>query len=164
MNTEEGFYIRSASIHMTNEEWGEYCRHTREDFGARIRTTFGKYTFNENDVCLNPDVLTIGVKGNNLVYARIKWCECGNGIWSFGIDYSTGSGGGGCGASYADKLGDGYGCGYATEKEAKLKACEKVLQSIRGGFDRKNCERLRQMVEDYMKTLQRSKVVQLELF
>lgn len=149
---------------MTNEEWGEYCKRSRDDDAARIRTTFGKYTFNDCDVCLNPDVLTIGVSNKSYVYARIKWCECGNGIWSYGIDYSTGSGGGGHGASYCDKIGEGYGCGCASEKEAKLRACRSILKSLGGGWDKNNVEQLRQMVEDYMKTLERPQVVQLELF
>ena len=161
--------IRSAGRSFTSDEWGEYCRMTREDDNKRIRTTFGRYTFNEADICINPTTHEFKVKpGSYGYYIIIKWCDCGNGLWSFGVDYSVGTAGGGFGASYADTKDDGshqWRMGYASEKECLTAACQSALSRVAcAGKENADVKKLRQMVEDYMKSLNRPKVVQLELF
>lgn len=162
--------IRSAGVEFNDEEWADYCRECREDDSKRIRTSFGKYTFNDCDICLNPDTERIESKGGAWgYYVVIKWAECGNGLWSYGLDYSTGTGGGGFGVSWADLQGNekSWRNGYPSERECKAAASEKVIAYLRSALrykDEQQVRRLLAMVEDYHKSLTRPQVVQLELF
>lgn len=169
--------IRCAGKSFTGDEWAEYCHRVREDESRRIRTTFGKYTFNDCDICLNPETERIEAKGGAWgYYVVIKWAECGNGLWSFGLAYSTGTGGGGFGVSWADQeyQDDGkwhWNCGYPSERECKAAASQRAIENLYGALRYKDGDnrgvqirKLIAMVEDYHKSLTRPKVVQLELF
>ena len=117
---------RSAGRTFTDEQLAEYCRQSRLDDSKLIRTQIGKYTFNDCDICMNPEVMSLVVEGKSYsYYVIIKWCDCGNGFWSSAIDYAYGNGGGGSGVSYADRLkGDKYDSrtGYRSEVDAKMAA------------------------------------------
>lgn len=160
---------RSAGRTFTDDEWSEYCALTRNDEGKRLRTQKGKYLFNDRDICLNPDVMSLVVDGKSYgYYVTIKWAECGNGIWSSAIDYGYGDGGGGSGVRYADRLvGDKYSqwAGYRSEVDAKVAACDEALEVISRSIsgNETKLKRLRGMVEDYRKSI-RPKYIQLELF
>lgn len=166
----EIFHVcRSAGRSFTSEEWGEYCRASREDDSKRLRTTFGKYDFNDCDICLNPTILTLALAGKWMYYVTLKWADCGNGLWSWACDYSTGDGGGGSGVAFAWKPYDEnnsnhYGEGVKTELEAKILACDEALAHLRNAYKKNDkVERLINMVEEYKKRL-KPKYVQLELF
>lgn len=161
---------RSAGRTFTRDEWADYCRESRFDDGKRIRTQIGKYLFNDCDICLNPEVMTLQVKAKNSFefYVMIEWADCGNGLWSYGLKYADSNGGGGFGVAFADRQGDGndWRHGYPTEQECKRKACECALHRLEhsGEKDKAEVKRLMQMVRDYMKSLGRPQPVQLELF
>ena len=161
---------RSAGRTFTRDEWADYCRESRFDDGKRIRTQIGKYLFNDCDMCLNPETMTIAVnkKRENFNYVQLQWAYCGNGLWSYGMNYGVGYAGGGFGVAYADRQGDGndWRNGYPTEQECKRKACECALHRLEhcGEKDKAEVKRLMQMVRDYMKSLGRPQPVQLELF
>lgn len=166
--TKEIFHeCRSAGRTFTSEEWGEYCRESHNNDAKRLRTQIGKYLFNDCDICLNPEVMSLVVDGKSYgVYVVIKWADCGNGFWASAIDYSYGNGGGGSGVCYADRpVSEKYSCfaGYRSEKDAKVAACDRALRQLK---DKKGDEvvRLIRMVEDYRKSLSRPQIVQLELF
>ena len=160
---------RSAGRTFMDEQWSDYCTQSRHDDSKRLTTQIGKYLFNDCDICLNPDVMSLVVEGKSYgYYVTIKWCDCGNGFWSSAIDYGYGDGGGGSGVSYADRMvGEKYNQygGYRTEMDAKVAACDKALEafthSIHG--DPKKLKRLVAMVEDYRRKI-KPKYVQLELF
>lgn len=162
--------IRHLNKVFNQDEWADYCHECREDDSKRIRTTFGKYTFNDCDICLNPDTERIGSKGGAYgYYVVLKWAECGNGLWSYGLDYSTGTGGGGYGVSWADLQGNekSWRNGYPSEQECKVAGWRKALKYI--GNHEHNArtspaEKLREMIQDEIKRLTRPQVVQLELF
>jgi hypothetical protein len=100
-------------------------------------------------------------------YVTLKWCDCGNGVWSYGLDYNYGSGGGGGGCSFAKPDDEKLNLrGRTSEREAKIAACEYALRSLEHCVWKPDSkvERLKRMVEDYMKSLSRPKVVQLSLF
>lgn len=171
--SEEFHRIRHLNKVFNDDEWADYCRECREDDSKRIRTTIGKYTFNDCDICLNPDTERIESKGGVWgYYVVIKWAECGNGLWSYGLDYSTGTGGGGFGVSWADLLYQDdvkwhWNCGYPSERECKAAASEKAIVYLQRALryhDGQQVRRLIAMVEDYHKSLTRPQVVQLELF
>lgn len=165
--------IRACKRTFTQEQWNEYCDMTRHDDSLRVTNTFGKYTFNDHDVCINPDVEEINVKGGAYgYYVRIKYAECGNGIWTFGIDHSTGTGGGGFSPAWSDKVGDpkSWHSGYASKKECLVAACDKALVYLDNAYNVKADNRgrliaeLKCKVKDFRKELTRPKVVQLKLF
>lgn len=165
--------IRACGKTFDEDEWSEYCDETRNDETKRIFNTFGKYTFNDCDVCINPDVVDLSIKNGAWgYYVHIKYAECGNGIWTFGLDYSTGTGGGGFSPAWSDKVNDpkSWHSGFASQKECLLAACDKALIYLGNAYDVKEDNRgvligkLKQMVLDYKKGLERPKVVQLELF
>lgn len=161
--------IRSAGRSFTQEEWGEYCRASRDDYSKRLVTTFGKFDFNDCDVCLNPNVLTLAISGKWKYYVTLKWADCGNGFWSWACDYATDTGGGGSGVSFADKpwnekSKNHYGEGVRTELDAKIQACEEALRWLRNAYTKNDkVEKLILMVEEYKAKL-KPKYVQLELF
>ena len=99
--------IRCAGIEFTQDEWGDYFDAVWHGKREPIITTFGKYQFNDNDICINPDKQSIvakcGVNGYNMT---LSWAECGNGLWSFGISYNLGTAGGCYGVSWADLQGN----------------------------------------------------------
>ena len=160
---------RSAGRSFTSEEWSEYCRASREDDSKRLRTTFGKYDFNDCDICLNPTILKLALAGKWMYYVTLKWADCGNGFWSWACDYGTGDGGGGSGVAFAwkpydENNGNHYGEGVSTELEAKILACDEALAHLRNAYKKnEKVERLINMVEEYKKRL-KPKYVQLELF
>ena len=160
--------IDSARKTFTREEWSEYCNATRHDDSVRIRTQIGKYLFNDHDICINPEVMSLVVKGGGNPYSvMLKWCDCGNGLWVYGLDYNTGDGGGGFGARFVnpDEKRD-WLRGYPSERECKIAACDSAIKRLSHSFhkDEPNVKRLIAMVEDYRKSLARPKVVQLSLF
>lgn len=162
--------IRSAGVEFTDEEWGAYCQAIRREEREPIITTFGKYQFNDCDICTNPDRQEIVAKAGAWVYRmELKWAECGNGLWSFGLSYNFGTGGGGYGVSWADLQGNekSWRNGYPSELECKVAGWKKALEYI--GNHEHNArtspaEKLRAMIEDEIKRLTRPQVVQLELF
>ena len=161
--------IRSARMLFTQEEWGDYCERCRQDPSERIVTSFGKYDFNDHDVCLNPDTTTIKVddKGGYGYYVVFKLANCGNGLWTFGLDYSTGTGGGGYSPSYATPNETREWLkGYPSEKECKLAACDAAIKRLDHAYhpDDPKVLRLKEMVREYKKSLSRPQVVQLSLF
>ena len=168
--SEEFHRIRHLNKVFNHDEWADYCHECREDDSKRIRTTFGKYTFNDCDICLNPDEQSIVAKNGGFGYnMTLKWAECGNGLWSFGIDYNLGTAGGGHGVSWADLQGNekSWRNGYPSELECKIAGWRKALKYI--GNHEHNArtspaEKLREMIEDEIKRLTRPQIVQLELF
>ena len=170
MSNEVFHECRVAGRTFTREQWGEYCRETRIDPSKRIVTHIGKYDFNDCDMCLNPEVMTLAVDRSSYgYYVTLKWADCGNGLWAYAIDYCTGTGGGGYGVCWADHLADGSGFrhrgGYRSEQDAILAACdEAVIRLQQSGHDNEEkTKRLIRMVEDYKKQI-RPRYVQLELF
>lgn len=168
----EAFHtIRCCGRTFTDKEWGDYCRLTREYPEERILTTFGKYTFNESDICVNPEREQIClVKGSLGYYCELGYAECGNGLWSFGINYCCGNGGGGYGVAWADQdTGDGWRRGYHSKEECLVAACDEAMSRIescanhRQGRDKKADALLKKVLE-FKKGLSRPKIVQLELF
>lgn len=159
--------IRCCGRRFTRKEWGEYCDATRRDSTKRIHTTFGRYTFNDNDICLNPDSVEFNIKkGGYGCNAAIKYADCGNGLWSFGLNYSIGTAGGGYGVSWADRdTGDDWRRGYHTKEECLIAACDELLQRIAvRGEKGKPFNDLVGAVAEYRRSIGRPKVVQLELF
>ena len=162
--------IRHLNKVFNQDEWADYCHECREDDSKRIRTTFGKYTFNDCDICLNPDTERIESKGGAYgYYVVLKWAECGNGLWSYGLDYSTGTGGGGYGVSWADLQGNekSWRNGYPSEQECKVAGWRKALKYIDNHEHNARtspAEKLLEMIQDEIKRLTRPQVVQLELF
>lgn len=168
--------IKHLNRNFTFEEWCEYCNASHIDDSKRIRTKIGKYTFNDCDICLNPETLTIQSKGGSFgYYVTFKWADCGNGLWAFGLDYSTGTGGGGFGVSWADPNEDkNWLKGYPSELECKLAMADTALRYLNKQANwnpadttrRINTNRLIQMVEEWKETLivHKPKYVQLELF
>lgn len=160
--------VRSAGKEFTSEQWDDYCRASRDDPEKRIRTQIGKYLFNDCDVCLNPETMSLVVDGKSFgYYVTLKWCDCGNGVWSYAMDFGYGNGGGGGGCSFAtpdDKNLNLRGC--PSEREAKIAACDYALSSLESNARENDAkvERLKRMVEDYKKTISRPQIVQLSLF
>lgn len=162
--------IRCAGIKFTQDEWGNYLDAVWHGKREPIYTTFGKYQFNDNDICINPDKQEIVAKNGGYGYSMtLKWAECGNGLWSFGIDYNLGTAGGGFGVSWVDLQGNekSWRNGYPSELECKIAGWRKALKYI--GNHEHNArtsppEKLREMIEDEIKRLTRPQVVQLELF
>ncbi len=166
---EEVFHtIRAQGITFTSEQWGEYCKETRKDSSKLITTKIGKYVFNDFDICLNPERDDIIVKDGSYGYkVSIKYADCGNGLWSFGLDYNVGTAGGGFGVSWVDKdTGDGCFRGYRTKVECLDAACERVEMCVMscGGKNNKIALALIEKIKAYRKELKRPKIVQLELF
>ena len=162
--------IRCAGIQFTQDEWSEYLGAVYKGQRERIVTTFGKYQFNDADICINPDKQSIVAKNGGYGYnVTLSWAECGNGLWSFGIDYNLGTGGGGYGVAWADMQGDekSWRNGYPSEQECKVAGWRKALTYIDNHQhnDRTNpAEKLKQLIEDEIKRLTRPQIVQLELF
>ena len=159
--------VRSARMLFDKDEWSNYLDRTRNGEN-RLTTQIGKYLWNDFDICLNPEVMSLVVDGKyNGYYVTIKWADCGNGIWSSALDYGTGDGGGGYGVSFADRLvGDKYDwrAGYPSEVDAKVAACDKALVRLHNSRKQNDkLQRLIRMVEDYRKSI-KPKVVQLDLF
>lgn len=164
--------IRCCGREFNWKQWGDYCAATREDPSQQILTTFGKYTFNDHDICLNPDVVELNVKnGSYAYYVNIKYAECGNGIWVFGLDCCTATCAGGYGCAWSDVLHDAaWHGGYPSQRDCLIAACDAAVTRLQGAYNlggdnrgvmvRKTIEK----VQEYQKSLTRPKVVQLELF
>ena len=162
--------IRCAGIEFTQDEWSTYLSAVYKGERERITATFGKYTFNDSDICMNPDKQELTAKaGAYGYYITLKWAECGNGLWSFGIDYNLGKGVGGYGVSWADITGNDKSMrnGYPSEKECKLAGWRKALTYIKShGHNARisPANKLKEMINDEIKKLTRQKIVQLSLF
>ncbi len=172
--------IRCAKKEFTQDDWSDYCKRCREDEKNRIITKIGKYIFNDHDICLNPERETItGKSGFYGFNVTIKWADCGNGLWAYGIDYNTGTGGGGYGVSWVneptdkDKLQGHRNVGFPSEIDCKLAALTEAISRVKGSvhwgleYDEnriKHTKNLISMIEEYKKALTRPKVIQLELF
>lgn len=162
--------IRCAGIEFTQDEWEEYLTAVYKGERERIVITIGKYQFNDSDICINPDKQEIVAKNGCPGYnVSLKWAECGNGLWSFGIDYNLGTAGGGFGVSWADLQGNekSWRNGYPSELKCKIAGLSEALKYI--GNHEHNArtspaEKLRKMIENEIKRLTRPHVVQLELF
>ena len=173
MSSEIFHTIRACNRQFTGDEWRDYCHQTTNDDSKRIYNTFGKYRFNDCDICINPEIEVISIKeGAWGYYVRIKYAECGNGLWSYGIDYNTGTRGGGCGVSWVDNKG-GHGRaekGYPSERECKIAAADCALRMldkmgmVGAGNDGQLLRKLIEKVKAYKHDLERPQVVQLELF
>lgn len=168
MSKEVFHRIRSAGIEFTSEQWGDYCRASMDDPAKRITTQIGKYLFNDCDVCLNPETMSLVVEGKSYgYYVTLKWCDCGNGVWAYAIDYAYGNGGGGSGCAYTSPDEEKkWLCGCPSERDAKKAACDYALRSLSHSLkkDDAKLQRLIRMVEEYKKSIFRPKVVQLSLF
>lgn len=166
MRSEIFHTIRACNRQFTGDEWSDYCHLTRNDDSKRIYNTFGRYTFNDCDICINPEIDVISIKeGAWGYYVHIKYAECGNGLWSYGIDYFTGTGGGGYGVSWSDSTEpDRYHRGYHSERECKIAAAEAAISRLGGSKGDKNLAQLIEKVTEYKRSLERPQVVQLELF
>lgn len=166
--------IRACGRTFDQEQWFKYCDETRKDEMKRIFNTFGKYTFNDNDICINPTVDELNLKGGAFgYYVYIKIAECGNGIWVFGLSYSTGTGGGGFGASWSNKVkgkDDDWHSGYPSERECKIAAAQYAIERLKNSYNLNEDNRgvlvnkLIEMCKEYKKNLERPQVVQLSLF
>ena len=162
--------IRCAGIEFTQDEWGAYLNAVYKGERERINTTFGRYTFNDSDICINPIKQELVAKAGSYGYHfTLEWAECGNGLWSFGLDYNLGTGGGGYGVSWADITGneESWRNGYPSETECKVAGWRKALTYIgnHGHNARVSpANKLKQMIEDEIKALTRPRIRQLELF
>lgn len=164
--------IRCCGKTFTSDEWGEYCKMTRYEEGRRIYTSIGKYTFNDHDICMNPDTMTIKVDVKNAYGCgvQIRVADCGNGLWVYGLAVNTVDGGYCGGPAWTDDPSRGY----ASERECRIAACNSALTHIGNALKHKSgmggegrgskLKRLAEMVDDYKKSLSRPKIVQLSLF
>lgn len=153
---------------FTQDEWSQYLDETYKDESKRIRSTIGKYTWNDHDICLNPDTYYYSIDKKNAggYNCTINIAECGNGVWAFGLDYNTGTGGGGFGVSWADKADTKvWNKGFESEKECKRFALRYALTRIVpfNGNDKK-VNQLRELLQKELDKLTKPQYIQLELF
>lgn len=120
--------IRCCNRTFDIEEWCKYLDDVRNGRQERITTTFGRFTFNDCDICTNPDTYTLETESKNSYGYRVEIyiAECGNGIWVYGLDEKHGDGGSCFGASWSDDRRKGF----PSEKEAKDAACRYVIDSL----------------------------------
>lgn len=160
--------IRSAGVEFTQDEWNEYLNAVYAGEREHITTQYGQYIYNEHDICLNPSKQEIASNvGAYGYYVILKFAECGNGVWVYGIDYSIGTGGGGFGAEWSDTTDENVRShGYPTEYDCKVAGWKYALEIISKHYYQRTptAIRLRTMIEDEIKKLTRPQVVQLELF
>ena len=161
--------IRSVGKEFTQDEWNEYLNAVYAVKCEHISTCFGKYVFNDHDICVNYDTQTIGIKNMDCYgyYVTLEFAECGNGIWVYGLNYNIGTAGGGFGAAWSDTTDDKiWYHGYPSEKDCKLAGWNEALQRISNNDSERSSQikNLRTMIEDEIKKLTRPQVVQLELF
>ena len=158
--------IRHLNRSFTQQEWSEYCERSRIDESQRIYTTIGKYTWNDCDICMNPETWTIATKTGAYGYSvTIRWAECRNGIFAFGISYNCGTEGGSFGVSWADKADvKVWNKGFESEKECKRFALRYALTRIIPKKDNKEIDKLRAKIQEELDKLQKPQWVQLELF
>lgn len=170
MESREFFHeCRSAGRKFTQDEWWAYLRQVDENPDAEIQTRFGDYVFNVHDICLNPDKVRIEAeKGCFGYWCEIKYAECGNGLWSFGISYCTGTGGGGYGVAYADEHGDPskWRFGSLTLNEGLVAMCDYLVKRViqNSGAPKDKLNKLNDKIMEYRRSIGRPTVVQLELF
>lgn len=158
--------IKHLGRNFTSEEWGKYCEASRLDESKLIRTKIGKYIWNDYDICLNPESWLIESKHGAYGYSvEIKWAECRNGIFAFGISYNCGTEGGSFGVSWADKADvKVWNKGFESEKECKRFALRYALTRIIPKKDNKEIDKLRTKIQEELDKLQKPQWVQLELF
>ena len=167
MSNEIHHRIRHLNRTFTYDEWSEYCERSRIDESQRIYTTIGKYTWNDYDVCMNPETWTIATKtGAYGYFVTIYWAECGNGVWAFGYSYNLGTEGGSCGVSWADKPDiKVWNKGFESEKECQRYALRYILtRIIPTGKNNEKVIRLRALIQEELDKLQKPQYIQLELF
>ena len=167
MKSEVCHTIRHLKRTFDSDQWAEYCKECRHDEKKQIRTTIGKYIWNDFDICLNPEREEVTVKGGAYGYsATIKYAHCGNGVWAFGVDYNTGTGGGGFGVAWADKADTKlWNKGFESERECKKYAWRYILTYLQSRKSQnKMIARLYDEVEKKYKQYSRPQIVQLELF
>ena len=160
--------IRSAGKEFTQDEWSEYLNSVYRGEREPITTQYGKYLFNDNDICINYDKQEITAKSGWFgYYVILKFAECGNGIWVYGINYSIGTGGGGYGAEWSDTTDENVPYhGYPSEHDCKVAGWHDALEIISSHYYQRTptAIKLRTMIEDEIKKLTCPQVVQLELF
>ena len=159
--------IRCCGKTFTQGQWAEYCSQVSNDESKRICTQFGKYIFNECDICINPDKHEIRFDGKGHNRVEIKWAWCENGLWSYGISWCVGTAGGGYGASWVDNMTNRpWDRGYPSENECKVAACEAAVNIVeRHPFSNPNdTKRFVKLINDWKRTIIHGRVVQLELF
>lgn len=109
---------------FTFHEWCEYLRN-KKNSNVAVHT-FGKYRFNINDICKNPDTEIEYGQLNSICQFSIKVCQSDNLRWTYGYDYNFNHSGGVSGASYA--AGNSHIVSYETKEEAVL-ACLSFLKN-----------------------------------
>lgn len=121
--------IWSAGVEFTQDEWNEYLNAVYAGQRKRITTQYGKYLFNDNDICINYDKQEIMAKpGSYGYYATLEFAECGNGVWVYGIDYCYGNGGGCFGAEWSDTTDENVRYhGYPSERDCKVAGWQEAL-------------------------------------
>lgn len=158
--------IRHLGRTFNQEQWSEYCAACRQSDENRIRTTIGKYIWNDCDICLNPETWTISVKDGAYGYwVCIEWAECGNGVFAFGMRCNTGTSSSSFGVSWADKADTKlWNKGFESEKECKRYALRYALTRIIDTEGGKMVMRLREKIQKELHKLERPQYVQLSLF
>jgi hypothetical protein len=158
--------IKHLNRNFTQQEWADYCEASRKDDDNRIQTKIGKYIWNDCDICLNPESWLIETKHGAYGYSvEIKWAECRNGIFAFGISYNCGTEGGSFGVSWADKADvKVWNKGFESEKECKRFALRYALTRLIPKKDNKEIDKLRAKIQEELDKLQKPQWVQLELF
>lgn len=158
--------IRCIGKEFTQEQWSEYNNATNSGKENRIISTFGKYQFNDFDMCLNPEKKEIATKtGPWGYYVILEWCNCGNGIWVNGLRINTGSGGFSSGCQWTDNNNGNktWLNGYTTEKDCIIAACENAINHLQNNKD-EQVKKLINKIAEYKKSLVRPQPIQLELF
>lgn len=152
---------RAAGREFTSEQWHEYL-----DEQDPIEVRYGEFVYNVNDICLNPERERICVKDGAYGYNVEIKTAAANGLWAYGLSYSCGTGGGGCGVTFPDhEDGDDYGRGYRSKKYCLVAACHEAIKIIKSMGDGKAlAKQLIDKIECYRREISRPKVVQLELF
>lgn len=157
--------IESAGLEFTKEEWHNYL-------GKKaIKTTIGDFTFNDCDVCINAKE-EVSFKLDKFFYVTFTICDCGNGWYTYGLDYSAGGCGGGFLPHYADdnclKEKRNWRKAYKSQKELRDAWCNEAINWLKSSIayreGNNKAKRLVEFVEEYKKTISRPKVVQLTLF
>ena len=145
--------IRHLKRTFDSDQWAEYCNECRHD--------------EKKQICLNPEREEVTLKAGAYGYsATIKYAHCGNGVWAFGVDFNTGTGGGGFGVAWADKADTKlWNKGFESERECKKYAWRYILTYLQSRKSQnKMIARLYDEVEKKYKEYSRPQIIQLELF
>lgn len=122
-----------------------------------------EFVFNDDDICLNPNVIERYVDEKKL------FCEphfsietaCYNNKWTWGYDVMIHNQGGGCGAGRAD-----FEKKYDTEKEAIKAACKHIRSYLlRNEYDSNGVTRLwDKKLMTLLNEIEHPQPVELDLF